>query len=353
MWSRRVAAISAVGFAGGVASLSSSASTPAPLRSLPLQKTVPLATTACAPCRPTCVLVHGLDSSKETFSATLAELTAAGYPAVAIDLRGHGESPLGDEAAFSPAALASDVLAAVHALNPPSGAVLVGHSMGGRVAMRAAALDAASPTTRVLHSVVIEDMDVKPRGQAYVKDLNERQTTALARFGTPDGRRFASWDAARAALLPWYGDERRVDGWKNVRIRQLPDGSWWSDINPKAQRLAAKHVLMSEDGQEAWGELAACAEGARCTLHVWYADEPGTVVSLDGCEGSIEAMKEVLPGAEYRIFPGSGHSIHNDKKHAKGFRAALRDVIDAAAREVVASSAQQQQQQSVKQVRGG
>jgi pimeloyl-ACP methyl ester carboxylesterase len=57
---------------------------------------VPLASTLVQPALPTTVLVHGLDSCKETWSKTLAALAAAGLPALAVDLRGHGESPLGD-----------------------------------------------------------------------------------------------------------------------------------------------------------------------------------------------------------------------------------------------------------------
>ena len=136
----RRAAISAVGLAGAAA-----LTTPAVQLRRPTPDIVPLASSVLAPHRPTTVLVHGLDSSRETFAGTVAELAAMGYPAVALDLRGHGESALGPEAAFSPQSLARDVLAAVAALVPSGrGVVLVGHSMGGRVAMRCSALDCAS-----------------------------------------------------------------------------------------------------------------------------------------------------------------------------------------------------------------
>ena len=277
--------------------------------------------------RGSCSNLKGLDSSKETFASTLADLTAKGYPAIAFDLRGHGESPLGDEADFSPAALATDVLTAIRDMGAPNGAVLVGHSMGGRVAMRAAALDAESDRP-VLRSVVIEDMDIALRGERYVGALDAEEQATFDRFRAADGRRFASWEAARGALLPWYKDEGRVDSWRGKRVRALPDGQWWSDINPHAQRLAAERVLLSDDGARAWDSLAAAA--VRCSLHVWYADPPGTVVALDG-PGSIDEMRSKLPAAEYRLFAGSGHSIHNDRVHAAAFRDGLCELIDAAA----------------------
>jgi pimeloyl-ACP methyl ester carboxylesterase len=339
---RRIAAVS-VGLAG-VTALSTNAGV--------RPTVVPLASTVAAPYRPTAVLVHGLDSSKETFTDQIAALSASGYPAVALDLRGHGESPLGNSADFSPESLANDVLAAVHALSGPRGAVLVGHSMGGRIAMRAAALDAASPNP-ILKSVIIEDMDLSIRGQKYLKTLDAKGEQALALFGDDalrdgggKGRKFGTWEDARASLLPWYDySEGRVDGWRGKRVRSLPDGtSYWSDINPVAMRLACERVLMSDDGSKAWDELASCSSRSECRIRVWYADAPGTVVTLDG-PGGIEEMRRRLPSAEYRFFKGAGHSIHNDPISKQGWMEGLKAAVDEAALRASGSVAAQ--------VRGG
>ena len=100
----------------------------------------------------------------------LSDLADCGYPAIALDLRGHGESPLGNPADFNAMTLAADVLDAVRAAGINK-YVLVGHSMGGRIAMRVAALEAASWQERcekdvirvsLLRAVVIEDMAVSP-----------------------------------------------------------------------------------------------------------------------------------------------------------------------------------------------
>ena len=47
--------------------------------------------------------------------------------------------------------------------------------------------------------------------------------------------------------------------------------------------------------------------------------------------GSIDEMRAKLPSAEYRLFEGSGHSIHNDLVHATAFRDGLCALVDAAA----------------------
>ena len=325
----RAACISAA--LAGVAS----ASFASPARPRP----VPLATSVATKNLPTCVLVHGLDSSKETFLGVAAELAAAGYPSICLDLRGHGESPLGDPDEFTPEALANDVLAAVRASRIDS-AVLVGHSMGGRVAMRAAALDAASEQP-LLASVIIEDMDLRER-QTAVPLTTDVQRAQLAVFDEPDGRLFDTFESAKAALMPWFdGDARRVEGWRGSRIRQLPDGGWWTDINPIAQRLARDRILASDDGRAAWAELVARCKPSKngnqaqaedvLSVHLWYADEGerGTVCALTG-DGSIEHMQEMNTACNVAFFPQAGHSIHNSARPA--FMTSLKAVIDEAAR---------------------
>mmetsp|Transcript_66535 Transcript_66535/g.110633 ORF Transcript_66535/g.110633 Transcript_66535/m.110633 type:complete len:158 (-) Transcript_66535:857-1330(-) len=157
MWRFRLAAA-----VGGVAAL---CGTPfrrgflsEPLSEQRASTTVHLASSVASQHRPTAVLLHGLDSSKETWSGVLADLHQNGYPAIALDLRGHGESPLGCPTEFTPTALAQDVLAACEA-HGIGRYVLVGHSMGGRVAMRTAALEMKSGRSQ-LAAVIIEDMDV-------------------------------------------------------------------------------------------------------------------------------------------------------------------------------------------------
>ncbi len=304
---------------------------PSALRAAPpVASVLKLASTVQAPGRPTVVLVHGLDSSKETWKGVLGDLAARGYPAVAFDLRGHGETALGDPDDFSPSALAADVLEAVRSQGL-SDVVLVGHSMGGRVAMRAAAIDAAS-SQPVLGAVIIEDMDTDPR--LSFTDPNP-PSKAVEAWAARDGRRFADWPSARQALLasPASYDEARVDGWRGSRVRAQPDGSWWSDINPAARRLAGIHVLASRDGSEAWDELAGKGGELRFDVHVWHADNEGkpggTVCSLRGDDG-IEGMARRLPAAQVRFFVGSGHSIHNTARDE--FVAALCGVVDATAR---------------------
>ena len=67
-----------------------------------------------------------LDSCRETWTGVVADLVAAGYPTLTLELRGQGESPLGDPHEYGPGALAADVAAAVVAHGIAGPIVLVG-----------------------------------------------------------------------------------------------------------------------------------------------------------------------------------------------------------------------------------
>ena len=98
------------------------------------------------------VLLHGFLGSARNLS-TLARALVERDPdlgIVAFDLTGHGASPPLPPGADS-ATLAGDVLASAHALGLPTPLTLVGHSLGGRIALRAALLEPAN--VRVRHVV--------------------------------------------------------------------------------------------------------------------------------------------------------------------------------------------------------
>jgi pimeloyl-ACP methyl ester carboxylesterase len=92
------------------------------------------------------VLLHGVGSDSRSWNQ-LAPLLDA--PSLAIDLPGHGGSPWRDDADYSPAAVAPDVVATIRA-HVTAPVVLVGHSLGAMVAARVTTLAADLVTALVL-----------------------------------------------------------------------------------------------------------------------------------------------------------------------------------------------------------
>lgn len=85
---------------------------------------------------PPIVLLHGLTGSRERYSHLAAWLESRDYHVLNIDLRGHGESPWAET--YRAGDYASDVAGLIDTqrIGP---AVVVGHSLGGVVALKLAA----------------------------------------------------------------------------------------------------------------------------------------------------------------------------------------------------------------------
>ncbi|MER5501510.1 alpha/beta hydrolase [Streptomyces sp. NPDC002561] len=89
---------------------------------------------------PMVLLVHGFPESWYSWRHQLPVLAAAGYRAVAVDVRGYGRSSKpGEIAAYRMLELVEDAVAVVHALGERS-AVIVGHDWGSGIAAHSALL---------------------------------------------------------------------------------------------------------------------------------------------------------------------------------------------------------------------
>jgi pimeloyl-ACP methyl ester carboxylesterase len=116
------------------------------------------------------VFVHGFACAHGDWDAQVAHLSP-GRATVAVDLRGHGASP-GDPADCSIERYGADVVEVMHALDLPP-AIIVGHSLGCRVASEAA-LQAPSRTAGV---ILVDGSQFPPGADAGMR----------ARFAAPEG----------------------------------------------------------------------------------------------------------------------------------------------------------------------
>ncbi|XP_063981736.1 protein phosphatase methylesterase 1 [Diachasmimorpha longicaudata] len=90
---------------------------------------------------PTLVLLHGGGYSALTWAEFTKSITSMIMCRVlAIDLRGHGDTHTTNDEDLSAETLATDVAGVIEAVTENNPVVLIGHSMGGAVAVRAAPL---------------------------------------------------------------------------------------------------------------------------------------------------------------------------------------------------------------------
>lgn len=95
------------------------------------------AKTAATPTTPRLVLLHGFRDSADTWRPLLAELGAAGYAAIAVDLPGAGEATPLRPGAMLPQ-LDAFTAAVIKEQAAQGSVVLVGNSLGATVSLRAA-----------------------------------------------------------------------------------------------------------------------------------------------------------------------------------------------------------------------
>ncbi|WP_320777294.1 alpha/beta hydrolase [Streptomyces sp. CRN 30] len=123
---------------------------------------------------PVVLLVHGFPESWYSWRHQLPALAAAGYRAVAVDVRGYGRSSRpGDVAAYRMRELVADNVAVVRALGAES-AVVVGHDWGAGIAAHSALLE-----PEVFRAVGMLSVPYTPPG-------GPRPTEAFARVGGDD-----------------------------------------------------------------------------------------------------------------------------------------------------------------------
>lgn len=260
-----------------------------------MSRVVPLAFTkmvASTEKLPYLVFIHGLDSTRFTWKRCM-EAFEGKYNMIAVDLRGHGETPFGNEEDFSASMLVEDIKHTLVINDVPAPFVLIGHSMGGRVAMK---YGATYP--QHISSLVIEDMDIRKRQYPDVshEDLEQRRILS-------NNREFPTFDDLEKRLQQWY-DIPRIQRWADDgRVFLKENGgqsSWWCGVNPLAQHYARITVL-EQVGELEW---TACGN-ASFPMHLFVAG------SASACSDvSVEAMCEIVPRTQLQYFFNSEHSIH-------------------------------------------
>lgn len=123
---------------------------------------------------PLVLLLHGFPESWYSWRHQLPALAAAGYRAVAIDVRGYGRSSRpADPAAYRMTELVADNVAVVRALGERT-AVVIGHDWGSRIAA-----DSALTRPDVFRAAALLSVPYEPHG-------GPRPSEVFARLGGDD-----------------------------------------------------------------------------------------------------------------------------------------------------------------------
>lgn len=237
------------------------------------------------------VLLHGIAGTSSTWDAVIPRL-AEHYDVLAPDLLGHGESakPHGDYSLGAYANVVRDLLEAL-GMGP---ATIVGHSLGGGIAMQFAYQFIERCERLVLVSSGGLGREVHP----------------LLRAATLPGAE---------AVLPWLstagsrGVGALVHAMRRIGFRASADldETWRSFVSleePAARRAFIQTVrgVMDHGGQRvSANERLYLAEGLP-TLIVWGEKDP--LIPVRHARGAHERMA----GSRLEIFPDAGHFPYRD-----------------------------------------
>ena len=267
------------------------------------------------PSGPLVVLQHGGGQTRHAWKGTGEVLGAAGYRAIAIDARGHGDSDWAADGIYSQDLMVGDLQCVLGALGNPR-PVLVGASMGGGTSLVAVGERHVDATALVL-------ADIAPRIEvAGIEKINAFMMRNPEGFDTLE-----QVADAIASYQPHRERPKHLQGLaKNVRLGA--DGKYHWHWDP---RMRNGH----RDLKRRQARLEACAR-ALTVPTMLVRGGMSDVLSEEG----VQEFLQLAPAAEYVSITSAGHMVAGDRNDSFG-----KAVVEFLTRVVPAAGSNLQQPQ--------
>lgn len=232
------------------------------------------------PGRPALVLLHGLLGSATNW-VSIARKLSVDYYVLVPDLRNHGQSPHTHSMAYT--AMTQDLLALLDKENMPQ-ATFIGHSMGGKLAMRLALL--TPERIQAFAAVDIAPVTYQCSFEHFFALFERIDLTAIQNRG----------DAQEQ--MAQYNIEESMQFFLLQNLRKK-NGNWEWRIN-----LAALRAGMSDiSGFDA-------PPGCRYTAKAWFIYGQNSDYVLPAYGATIS---DYFPQAAYVAIADAGHWVHVDQ----------------------------------------
>lgn len=230
-----------------------------------------------SPERPTVLLIHGFGSSLHTWEPWIARLSER-WRVLALDLPGSGLSHTDPSGDYSDARTLALILAMMDAKGIEQ-AVIVGHSIGGRLAWSLA----ARHPDRVSALVLIAPDGFASPGFSYGKPAEVPASLGVMQFVLPKA-------LLRMNVAPGYGDPSRLTDQTMKRYHDLM-------LAP-----GSRHALLERMRQTVLVDPATLLPSITAsTLLVW--GERDAMIPPDNARDYLR----LIPGSQLATLPGLGH----------------------------------------------
>jgi len=231
-------------------------------------------------------VLHGLFGLSDNWT-TAGKILSEHFEVYLIDLRNHGSSPHSDEWTYPATAedineLMSDARGQM--ANGNEKIILMGHSLGGKVAMQF-----ASMYPEKLEKLIVVDMapkDYPVSDRSFIDHLLEMD------FEKIKSRKEA--------------DEKISSFIKEPAVRQLLSKNlYWNEEKKLAWRFNLKAI---SENVSSIGKTFSVKNGMQTTALFIKGEKSNYILDSDTL-----AIKKTFPNSEFKTIDGAGHWVHADK----------------------------------------
>src|SRR5829696_2055450 len=270
---------------------------------------------------PPVVLLHGGGQTRHSWDNSARSLGDAGWYALTVDLRGHGESSWSPDGDYSFERFAEDVRALATSL--PTKPALVGASLGGMASL----LAVGEADEDIASGLVL--VDIAPRVElAGVARIRAFMRQGLGGF--PDLESAAD---AIATYNPHRPRPRDLSGLtKNLRLKD--DGRWYWHWDPRFMALQEPDEPGLDGIPSRRMVQAERLEDAARRLRLPTLLVRGASSDLLSEEGAA-AMRALVPHAQQVDVAGAGHMVAGDRNDR--FNSAVVQFLEETVRPSTAS----------------
>jgi pimeloyl-ACP methyl ester carboxylesterase len=257
----------------------------------------------------TVLLLHGGGQTRASWGNAALALVEAGYAAIALDARGHGESGWAEGGNYQMEDFAGDVLGVIATL--PQKPALVGASLGG--------------ITSLLALKIARERGEEPAAALVLVDIATRMNPEGAKkigafmHGKPEG--FATLEEAADAVAAYLPHRKRPSDVSGLRknLRQGEDGRWRWHWDPAFGRGPRK----PEDMKMFQSMLDEAVRGLSVPTLLVRGGKSEIVT-----DDAVEHFRTLLPTAEHVNVQDASHMVAGDSNDA--FNAAILDFLGRA-----------------------
>ena len=248
------------------------------------------------------VLAHGGGQTRRAWKKISTLLAGHGFCAIAIDLRGHGDSEWASNGAYDIADFASDLVAI--SANLDRKPALIGASLGGLAGI--VAEGQISPGS--FASLTLVDITPQMEASGVARVVGFMAAHAREGFASPD-------EAARiiSEYLPHRPSRKASTGLAHY-LRQRPDGRYYWHWDPAfIDGVMRRHELDGDSGDHGRSELSGAAMKLTLPVHLVRGGS-SDLVSPE----AVAHFRWLVPHAEYSNIADATHMVVGDQNDIFG-----------------------------------